>query len=217
MRADPGDAAEKGDDQGRDRPDDDLDASRELPIGPISRLRVARPEPPGEHERRHDDRDDDRQHDGGRIEQDHPFGGPDRSMGVEHAALPWPEDPQCRRLDVGLRRPHRRDGSHRSKRAEPRSAPVPFRVGHAADRPGAETAEGGAGSPVTRTSTFRRGRGARTDAAVPQRAPTSRRARPPAAGDRPGPGHRATRSAEKPTARRGSALLQDQAGDRVAR
>jgi len=45
---DPGDAAEKSDRERRDRPDDDLDASGELPVRQMDRLLIAGAEPPGE-------------------------------------------------------------------------------------------------------------------------------------------------------------------------
>jgi hypothetical protein len=89
---DPGDAAEKPDGERRDRPDDHLDTSRELPVRQMDRLLIAGAEPPGEEQRQYDDRHDDREHDRCRVEQNGPLRRPDRALRIEHPGLPWPRD-----------------------------------------------------------------------------------------------------------------------------
>ena len=81
MGADPGDAAEKDDDQRRNRPDDDLDAPRVHEVRLPARAPVGRSIPPGHAESREDRRYDDREHDHDGIEQDFALGvadGPGR-------------------------------------------------------------------------------------------------------------------------------------------
>ena len=55
-------------------------------FGPVLRLLVAAPEPPGEGDCGDDHRDDDRQHDRGRVDEDQLLGVADGPDGIEHAA-----------------------------------------------------------------------------------------------------------------------------------
>ena len=86
MRSEPGDAAEKGDDQRRDRPDDEFELAGERPVGPIGRAAVGGAKPPGEAERGEDHRDDDRQHDRDRVDENEPLRYADRPARIENAA-----------------------------------------------------------------------------------------------------------------------------------
>ncbi len=86
VRAEPRDAAEHHDDQRRNRPHDQLEMARELPLGPIEGARVGLAEPEREGGDEDDDRQDDRQHDRQRIDQNEQLGGADGAGRVEHAA-----------------------------------------------------------------------------------------------------------------------------------
>ena len=86
MRADPDHAAEKQDDQERDRPDDELDAAGIDKAGLVARPRVGGAKPPGKDEDADDRRHDDHQHDGEGIEQDLDVGGADRPLRLQYAS-----------------------------------------------------------------------------------------------------------------------------------
>ena len=93
-------------DQHRDRPDDELDAAGERPVGQVARPRVRSAEPPGEGERRDDRRHDDRQHDRQRVEQDRALGAADRPAGSSTPPQPASErrEQRCQPSRGRLRR-----------------------------------------------------------------------------------------------------------------
>ena len=72
-------------DRERRGPGDELDAPLISDIEAAYGARVGRPVPPRDRQRRGDDRNHDRQHDGGRVDQQEPLGRCDRSWRVEHA------------------------------------------------------------------------------------------------------------------------------------
>ncbi len=84
MRADPDDGAQEQDDQGRDAPDQQLQASGEIPLRQVARLGVRGAEPPGEDHGGDHRRDDDGQHDGQGVQGDHGVGPAHRTVLVEH-------------------------------------------------------------------------------------------------------------------------------------
>ena len=85
MRADPGDAAQKQDDERRNGPDDHLDRPGILPVWTIGGPPIARPEPPGKRQRQHDDRNDDREHDRGGVVENDALRLTNRAVWIEHA------------------------------------------------------------------------------------------------------------------------------------
>ena len=85
VRADPGDAADQQHRHRRDRPDQQLEPAGIGEVGPVARAPVGRAEPEGDAQRGEDRGNHDRQHDGERVEQDLPFGGRDRPLGIEDA------------------------------------------------------------------------------------------------------------------------------------
>jgi hypothetical protein len=95
VAADPGNSAEQHDRQDRDTPDDHLDSARIFPVGPVGRLRVATPEPPGHSNRRDHRRDDDRKHDRGGIDEKLLFLRGDRADGVEDPAIAGAQGKEC--------------------------------------------------------------------------------------------------------------------------
>ena len=86
VRADPDHAAEKQDDEKRDRPDDEFDAAGKNEAGLVARPRIGSAEPPGENKHADNRRHDDHQHDAEGIEQDLAIGGADRPLRLQYAS-----------------------------------------------------------------------------------------------------------------------------------
>ena len=84
--ADPGDAAQKQNDQRWDGPNDEFDPAGIGPVRPSLRAFVADAKPPCEQQGRDDDRNHDCQHDDGGIEKNGAFGFAHGPVGIEHAA-----------------------------------------------------------------------------------------------------------------------------------
>ena len=86
VRADPDHAAEKQDDEKRDRPDDELDAAGINEAGLIARPRVGGAKPPGKDQHADNRWNDDDQHNAEGIEQDLDIGGADRPLRLQYAS-----------------------------------------------------------------------------------------------------------------------------------
>jgi len=85
VRADPNHAAEKQDDEKRDRPDNELDAAGINEAGLIARPRVGGAKPPGKDQDADSRWNDDDQHNAEGIEQDLAVGGADRPLRLKNA------------------------------------------------------------------------------------------------------------------------------------
>src|SRR5271165_1604164 len=85
MSPDPDHAAQKHDDEERNRPDDELDAAGIDEFRPVDRSRVGGAKPPGKSKGRDDRRDHNCEHDGDGVDEDRFVGAPDRALRIENA------------------------------------------------------------------------------------------------------------------------------------